>query len=1368
MSLQPAPLQSEPIDLHLPNMPIESPSTTQQPSQQEPSSSVHPPRRGSAQPRIQYLESSVNGGTSNLSATVNNGAPVVNPTALVPVQQPTRESTETTLGMPNQRRQTKSPPGSRRPSSFSAEATSFRTICVNDRPKNEHSKFLHNGISTAKYTYVTFLPKFFFEQFSKYANLFFLFTACIQQIPDVSPTNQFDTIIPLSLVLAFTGLKEGLEDSRRHKNDDEVNNRPASVLVGDELHTIKWRDVKVGDIVRVENGKFFPADLLLISSSEPEGICFIETSSLDGETNLKIKQARPETAKFDTLKALHSLSGVLETEQPNNSLYTFEGTFKMSPTESNPSPAPIPLEPKQILLRGAQLRNTTWVYGIVIFTGHESKLMRNATAAPIKTTDVERTTNKQILVLVCILFVLALSCAIGTTVLEVQSEKTLWYLSFPGATATIEIGDRVLATVKNLLTFWILFNNLIPISLIVTMEMVKYIVAGLISADEEMFYDVSQTPAVVRTSSLVEELGQVGFIFSDKTGTLTCNIMEWKECCVGGIMYAEEVLEEVVKSPETVLKDNGDYSVMYGNFRVTFRTYERMNQEVANIVKRHGYGNMNSPETCLVEFLTLLATCHTVIPENNEDGSITYQASSPDEAALVKGAKDAKFVFVSRKPTSITINVPSPDNPSIEIPQTYELLAVNEFNSTRKRMSLLLRRPNGKIVLYLKGADSVIIPRLDSSHPWNSALSNTELALQYYATEGLRTLSVAMKEVPEEEYNSWKEIYDRASTTLVNRGEELDKAAELIEQNMVLLGCTAIEDKLQDGVPDTIYELQRANIKIWVLTGDRQETAINIGYSCKLLQEDMELLIVNTTSKSETKRIIDDHIVTVSKASNSDNPPRFALIIDGASLTHALSPTIEDSFYKLGTSCIAVIACRVSPLQKSLIVKLVKNRQTTPPNSSASSSKCLPSNSPTRQITLAIGDGANDVSMIQAAHVGVGISGMEGLQAARSADIAIAQFRYLKRLLLVHGCWSYHRLVKLILYSFYKNITLYMTQFWFALFNGFSGQTIYESWVLSSFNVFFTSVPPLVIGIFDKVLLEKYLESVPELYTMSQSGKLFSVKVFWSWLFNALVHSIILFFSVKFAYGTDVTESDGINSSIWNMGVVLYTSVLATVIFKAMLITNFWAFPWSFIGHIGSLIFWLIFLPAYGYLSFQLDVADQLVGIIRIYTDFRFYLVVVVVATFTLMRDYSWQFYKYRFRPTKIHIFQGIAKEESRQSRHSPSSTHPQPQPPNQSQHIQMQQIEKGIPLTVTTAPSDPTTVKNDNLEPTSPGAHSRNSLHVTDRPKSPPFSQSSLSRSSSRLTESSRMSSFAFSQSPGNKHIAEIYDSDKVKSDGM
>lgn len=210
--------------------------------------------------------------------------------------------------------------------------------------------------------------------------------------------------------------------------------------------------------------------------------------------------------------------------------------------------------------------------------------------------------------------------------------------------------------------------------------------------------------------------------------------------------------------------------------------------------------------------------------------------------------------------------------------------------------------------------------------------------------------------------------------------------------------------------------------------------AINIGYSCKLLQEDMELLIVNTTSKSETKRIIDDHMVTVSKASNSDNPPRFALIIDGASLTHALSSTIEDSFYKLGTSCIAVIACRVSPLQKSLIVKLVKNRQTTPPNSSASSSKCFPSSSPTRQITLAIGDGANDVSMIQAAHVGVGISGMEGLQAARSADIAIAQFRYLKRLLLVHGCWSYHRLVKLILYSFYKNITLYMTQFWVSIF----------------------------------------------------------------------------------------------------------------------------------------------------------------------------------------------------------------------------------------------------------------------------------------------------------------------------------------------
>lgn len=271
-----------------------------------------------------------------------------------------------------------------------------------------------------------------------------------------------------------------------------------------------------------------------------------------------------------------------------------------------------------------------------------------------------------------------------------------------------------------------------------------------------------------------------------------------------------------------------------------------------------------------------------------------------------------------------------------------------------------------------------------------------------------------MREIPEDEYRQWSAIYDKAATTLVNRSEELDKAAELIEKDLFLLGATAIEDKLQDGVPETIYTLAQAGIKIWVLTGDRQETAINIGYSCKLIQEDMSLIICNEETHWETKEFLEKKLNAMRSARTGFENEPLALVIDGHSLKFALEKDIELTLLELACMCKAVVCCRVSPLQKALVVKLVKKHK--------------------KAILLAIGDGANDVSMIQAAHVGVGINGLEGMQAARSSDFAISQFRYLRKLLLVHGAWSYQRLSKLILYSFYKNICLYMTQFWVSIY----------------------------------------------------------------------------------------------------------------------------------------------------------------------------------------------------------------------------------------------------------------------------------------------------------------------------------------------
>lgn len=248
-----------------------------------------------------------------------------------------------------------------------------------------------------------------------------------------------------------------------------------------------------------------------------------------------------------------------------------------------------------------------------------------------------------------------------------------------------------------------------------------------------------------------------------------------------------------------------------------------------------------------------------------------------------------------------------------------------------------------------------------------------------------------------------------------------------------------------------------------MLTGDKQETAINIGYSCRLLTHGMDLIILNEDSLDVSFIIVFKSTLFTfplfqnTRNSISRNSAEFAdhrkdknsaLIIDGKTLKYALSCDLRRDFMDLCLACKVVICCRVSPIQKAEVVELVTT--------------C------TNSVTLAIGDGANDVAMIQKAHVGVGISGVEGLQAACASDYSIAQFQYLRRLLLVHGAWNYSRMCKLILYSFYKNVCLYVIELWFAIYSGWSGQILFERWTIGLYNVFFTALPPFAMGLFDR------------------------------------------------------------------------------------------------------------------------------------------------------------------------------------------------------------------------------------------------------------------------------------------------------------
>ncbi|KAK3322159.1 hypothetical protein B0H66DRAFT_601627 [Apodospora peruviana] len=1063
-----------------------------------------------------------------------------------------------------------------------------RIIHLNNPPANSVNKYVDNHVSTAKYNVATFLPKFLFEQFSKFANIFFLFTAGLQQIPNLSPTNRYTTIGPLIIVLLVSAGKELVEDYRRKQADKALNMSKARVLRGSTFEETKWINVAVGDIVRVESEEPFPADLVLLASSEPEGLCYIETANLDGETNLKIKQGLPETVTMVSSTELSRLGGRMRSEQPNSSLYTYEATLTM---QAGGGEKELPLNPEQLLLRGATLRNTPWIHGVVVFTGHETKLMRNATATPIKRTKVERQLNMLVLVLVGILLVLSIISTAGDLIMRRVEGDALEYLyldpiNSAGAIAKIFIKDMV--------TFWVLFSALVPISLFVTLELVKYWHGILINDDLDIYYDVTDTPANCRTSSLVEELGMVEYVFSDKTGTLTCNMMEFKMCSIAGIMYAEKVPEDRMPTMEDGVETG-------------IHEFKQLQENL----KSH-------PSASAIDhFLTLLATCHTVIPDQDEEGNIKFQAASPDEGALVDGALQLGYKFVARKPRAVIIEVAGKQ-------LEYELLAVCEFNSTRKRMSTIYRCPDGKVRCYCKGADTVILERLNGDNPH---VDPTLRHLEEYASEGLRTLCLAMREIPEHEFQEWMRVYEKAQTTVGgNRAEELDKAAEIIEHDFYLLGATAIEDRLQDGVPETIHTLQEAGIKVWVLTGDRQETAINIGMSCKLLSEDMMLLIINEDTAAATGDNIQKKLDAIRTQGDATiEMETLALVIDGKSLTFALEKDLEKLFLDLAVMCKAVICCRVSPLQKALVVKLVKKYQK-------------------ESILLAIGDGANDVSMIQAAHIGVGISGVEGLQAARSADVSVAQFRYLRKLLLVHGAWSYHRVAKTILFSFYKNITLYLTQFWYVFQNVFSGEVIYESWTLSFYNVFYTVLPPLVLGILDQFVSARLLDRYPQLYSLGQKNAFFKVKVFAEWILTAAYHSIILYIGGSLFWPYDGVQGDGRMAGHWVWGVAMYGSVLLTVLGKAALVTNNWT-KYHVIAIPGSMAIWIVFIAVYGTVAPKIGVSTEYFGVVpRLFTSPVFWIEMPTLAILCLARDFTWKFSKRLWRPQAYHHVQEIQK----------------------------------------------------------------------------------------------------------------------------
>ncbi|TPX75731.1 hypothetical protein CcCBS67573_g03000 [Chytriomyces confervae] len=1163
---------------------------------------------------------------------------------------------------------------------------SFFSIFSRSAKPARGSPFVDNTVRTARFTVVSFLPMQLLIQFSKVANVYFLLISALQLIPTVSPTGQFTTILPLSFFVVVSMVKEGYDDYFRHKQDAAENNSPVYRLhvskdgnpANSSWEKISCKNVHVGDIIRIKDREFVPVDLIVLSSSNTGGVCFVETSNLDGETNLKQRQALKCTSdSIHDISSLASYHAMIHTESPSGDLYNFDGYLQ------EPGASKTPLTPIQLLQRGATLRNTHEIYGIAVYTGEESKIRMNSYTPPsAKMPHLQHVTNK---VIILILVGLLLLSAVGSLAyilwdrgerLQSNGEPRHWYL-------TVQSNYSLL-----FFTFVVLFNAFIPIALYVSMEVVKVVQVYFMMNDLDMYDAERDIPCQANTSSLNEELGQVQYVFSDKTGTLTENVMEFRLFSVAG---------SSVRHPSCPPREDDSIDG------------SKVMQSVATGMAR---GALTEDHQQIHEFMLSMALCHAVVPDlsqstdlstpnsSNSSKQIIYQSASADEVAIVNAARDLQYVYKERRPSSIILNILNQPSDA-----EYSLLTLIDFTSDRKRMSTVYRYPDGRIMLLTKGADNVILERLcqDSllTPSQLSAKKKTLLDITGYANEGLRTLLYGYRILNEQEYASWAQKYAEATTSITNRAETIAHVAEELERGLVLLGATAIEDRLQDGVPETIENLRRANIRVWMLTGDKTETAINIGRTCNLIKKDSHIMVLNDESckiKGRSSSTADDvalirtwidssidqfmSLKRVSPKSPILRNSHVLVVVEGrllsrlekhAGATDNAQDATTEKLLDLLIACDNVICCRFSPAQKALLVRAVKNRlskQHSLPGGSSPLLTELQGGGPStwkrvldtlllrpRQsgVTLGVGDGANDIPMLLSAHVGIGITGREGLAASRASDYSIAKFRFLQPLLFVHGRWSYQRISLFVLGTLYKNFCFYGTQAVFQFWCGFSGTSLFEQWTLASNNVLFTSLPVMVVGMFEKDLNRSTLLAVPELYRYGQENKAFNFRIQIRWLLQGMFHAIIsvlipaifyggfyrstpggslttpLFFSANTtSWFQQTLLSDGSGeyqeTALYPFGTVSYT---ATVLFCTIKVLYIESHNITFVHHaVGALTFivWVLWQFIYSYIwapkgFFGADTGYEYSGLYFtiVHTQLRFWMVVILTVVIGLV-----------------------------------------------------------------------------------------------------------------------------------------------------
>ncbi|KAL7743083.1 hypothetical protein ACLKA6_015012 [Drosophila palustris] len=1256
-----------------------------------------------------------------------------------------------------------------------------------------------NRIKSTKYTLLTFLPQNLLEQFRRIANFYFLVMTIISLLID-SPVSPMTSLLPLVFVIAVTAAKQGYEDILRYRTDNVVNRSPVTVIKNGVEAIIQSQNVAPGDLIVVERDCDVPCDLVILRSTDPHGKCFITTANLDGESNLKTLTV-PRDLPTVPIEEMHKL-GMIECETPGTDLYSFNGKIELAGGEGRV----LPLSSENVLLRGSRVKNTECVIGCAIYTGMTTKLQLNSRLTRNKTASSETYVNR------FLIFILIALIAIVTLLYFLKRYNELFVipkLTYLGPAAD---GYSVKQFLQDYLSFLILFNYLIPISLYVTIELQRVIGGFFMEWDNELYEKETDQQCIVNTSNLNEELGQINILFSDKTGTLTKNEMNFQQCSIAGhkYNYKKTRLEE---AETKVLSDINKFSMdqkvffqalaichtvqvatsmtevapvenaankqetiksgppeMYSISDITEESHNSSQHSELNVsntietslsvhpngvnatvtsssdvnpllfsddsykverrkrpqvVKRspnfarsnkvhiaspgetpdsgtsanghssvglhsppimrpislqfqrstserdlpqfgeahngaalghrraHSYGAPNAYLTSPVGNQTppvggLFRAGSTVSRESYAAPTFTrqptmliraesqrrkqeiqqtlclldYQASSPDEKALVEACANLGLVYTGDDDEVLRVRIVPPHldykrpiNSGKPKEDAFHRLHVLEFTSDRKRMSVIVRDEGGKKWIYTKGAESYVFPLCANSSA--DMVVKTDSHISDFARLGLRTLAIARREISDAEYQEFVSSLAQANSSLENRKQLSEECYSKIESDLDLLGATAVEDALQDDVADTLVSLQAAGIKIWVLTGDKVETALNIALSCGHIPPDAKKYII-LECKSRDDLLV--HLNVLEREIVFGIGQECALLIDGKSLGVALAEAPKE-FRDVAVKCTAVLCCRLSPLQKSEVVALIKS-------------------SNENYNTASIGDGANDVSMIQEAHVGIGIMGREGRQAARCADFAFAKFCMLKRLLLVHGHYHSVRLSFLVLYFFYKNILFMGIMFLFQFHTLFSSSSVYDSLFLTLYNVIYTSLPILFISLTEKPYTEEKLMQNPKLYKKNTDNKQLHWPYFLMWTLFAVYHSVIIFYFAYCIFSfNNVILNGGQTAAFSCFGTLLIWAVVIIVNLKLWLESMYLSF-WYIATLVLSILAFMVTTVIYNVINLDYD-TDIYWAYNNLLASLPVWLYVLLTVIACLLPDFTLRMLKRGLNIKTFSIFPG-------------------------------------------------------------------------------------------------------------------------------